>query len=407
MNDVKFSRELEVASFLAIKNTFHRKKMLLLIGVIVGLGLLSMIFSSSVILGLENVIEDKAIGAITGNILIDHEVDEDYIPNGNEVVKKVLNLPGVEAVSPHVNRGITLIDEYGNKVSVQLRIVDPVKEAETTLIDDSIISGSYLSKYDDGILLGSDLTKKYRNIKSLPAIDVDAGEMVTAVFDNGRSVKIKVKGIYSLGFAGTDYYAFISQEAAKKYLNLTEDSFDRPSEILVKSNLPKGSERELVKRMLLAGVNGRILPWQEKLGMIKQFTESLLIISKLTAFIGAIIAFATVYIMIFINVLQKRSQIGILKAIGITKEVILISYILQAFFYGAFGSMVGIAITSLVNFYFNSNPIKMPLGDVYPVITYHNLILSISILVVSSIVAGYLAARGVVKETILEAIYNG
>jgi len=403
----KLIEGIDVAFFLAIKNLFFKKKMLIMIIIIIGLGFLSTTFSSSVIYGLKYTIEDKAISTMTGNVLIEPKSNEDYIVNVNEVIKKALAIPGVVAVSPHVNRGITLIDKHGTKVAAQLKIIDPKKEARTTVIDDNIISGKYLSSgTTDEILIGSDLTKKYRMQEALPAVDVDAGEKLIIVFDNGLTKEMKVRGIYSLKFAASDIFVYATKEEAKQIFNLTDEQLNYASEILVKTK-ERGFEDDVVYALKSFNVNGRIWPWQEKLGVLNQFTDSLLIVSKLTGLIGIIIAFATIYIMIYINVMQKRSQIGIMKAIGINKETVLSSYIIQSFAYGLMGGLFGIFLTKMVLGYFTLNPIAMPMGDVIPIINTTTYFYSFIILTASSLIAGYFASQGVIKEEILEAIFKG
>ena len=139
---------MDVAFFLAIKNLFFKKKMLIMIVVIIGLGFLSTTFSSSVIYGLQYTIEDKVISSMTGNVLIEPKSDEVYLTNSDEIIKKALAIPGVVAASPHINRGITFIDKYGTTVSTQLKVIDPDKEARTTVIDNNVIAGKPPNSFD-------------------------------------------------------------------------------------------------------------------------------------------------------------------------------------------------------------------------------------------------------------------
>ncbi len=403
----KFLLIFDVAFFLALKNIFYKKKMLIMITIIIALGFLSTIFSTSIINGLKTEIENKAISVITGNVLLEPKDKKDFIYDVNNLEKKILSIPEVIAISPHINRGVTLIDNNGNKISMQLRIIDPNKESIVSSIDDNIITGKYLSeKSMSEIFIGADLTKKYRSQEALPAIDIDSGEKITIFFDNGVKDKVKVKGIYSLNFAATDVYIYITKEYAKKVFNLSDKDLNVASEILIKTS-SKSNENKVRDKILQLGFNGKIWVWEERLGVLSQYTRSLLIISKFTAIISIIIAFATIYIMIYINVLNKKTQIGIMKAIGITKETILFSYIIQSFIYGILGCILGYLLTKFVLFYYTINPIIMPVGPIYPIIDSKDYIFSFIILLVSSVIAGYIPSRGVVKEEILDAIYKG
>ncbi|MCK4429204.1 MAG: hypothetical protein KAU95_02420, partial [Candidatus Aenigmarchaeota archaeon] len=68
LNLKKIIEGMDVAFFLAIKNLLFKKKMLMMIIVIIGLGFLSTVFSTSVIMGLKFQVEDKAIDMMTGNV---------------------------------------------------------------------------------------------------------------------------------------------------------------------------------------------------------------------------------------------------------------------------------------------------------------------------------------------------
>ena len=403
----KIKEGIDVAFFLAVKNIFFKKKMLLMIVIIIGLGFLSTVFSTSVIMGLKYSIEDKAINMMVGNVLIEPKSDEEFIKGVDEINKKALAIPGVIGVSPHINRGVTLIDKHGTKVAMQLKIIDPEKEARTLKIDENILAGKYLSqKTADEILIGADRTRKHRMQESLPAVDVDAGDKVIVIFDNGVVKEMKVRGVYGNQFAASDIYVFISKEEAKQVFNATNEDLNVASEIIIKTK-ERGIENQVIYKLRQFGISGRIWSWQEKLGILDQFTNSLLIVSKITGLIGVIIAFATIYIMIYISVMHKRAQIGIMKAIGINKETILTSYVIQSVFYGIMGGIFGIILTKLVIKYFTINPIIMPIGEIFPSIKSVNYVISFFILLVSSIIAGYIPSRGVIKENILDAILKG
>lgn len=398
---------LDVAYFLAVKNILHRKKMLLLIVLIIGLGYLSATFSSSVIIGLQHVMEDKVIYSLTGHVTIEPRIDEDYILHPDEVVKKAQSIPNVVAAASHITKPVTVIDKYGASVPMEMHIIDPEAEARATYLERNIIAGSYLSEGTVGeFLIGRDRTDKYGVLDALPTVDVDAGERVTVVFDNGAKRQMKVRGVYSHQFSLTDIYAYMTEAAAREVYGWSDEEMEVATEILVR-NTERGHEDEVRYALQGLGVSGRIWKWPEKLGLLYQFIGSLLVISHITALVGIVIAFASIYIIIYINVLQKRTQIGMLKAMGINSETILVSYVIQSFFYGVVGAVFGTILTLLVVDYLTVRPLIMPVGEVVPIISASALVTSSLLLVLSSILAGFFASQGVVKDNILDAIFRG
>ncbi len=407
MTQHRKEHEFDVALFLAFKNVAYKKAMLLMIIGIISLGYLSTMFSSAIISGLKFTIEQKVITGTTGHVIIQPEEGKDFLTDIDSIEKKVLSVPGVVAASPRLDAFLTLRDKEGNSISALTKIIDPDKEFYTTDLAKNIMDGEYLSEGMPEVLLGAELTKAYRMMPSSEALDIKAGDMIDVTLEyGGRRIDrtLKVRGVYGQSFMFTDGFVYISRQTVEDIFGVT--GVDAASTISVKA-VSRGDEDRIVDELRGLSIRGRIWRWYEKMDMLDQFTDSLMIIANLTAAIGVIIAFATIYIMVYINVLQKRSQIGMLKAIGITENTILLSYMIQSLVYGALGSIFGMILTKLVLGYIDMNPIDMPLGLVRPVAEAMSYFYSSMLLVVSSVVAGYMASGGVIKEKILEAIFRG
>ena len=406
----KGSLNSSVSFFLAIKNLFFKKSMLLLIVLIISLGYLSMILAGGIILGLQETILATNIAFVTGNIIIEPSNDEQYISNSFEIEKKALAQREVFSVSPRLDEQVTLIDEEDNTLSSRITIVDPQKENSVSPIEESILIGEYLSKTSSEIevLMESGYLQEYKEDGTADdgdSLDAKVGENIELLTTTGKLIDVKIVGIYqSNAFGGGKIY--MSQDSAKKVFDFDTKDFDKSSSITIKT-LTKGNEDEVVSNLKKLNIDAEINGWQNKLGGVEDFIGALLIIANFTAIFGVIVSFATVFIMIYINVVQKRSQIGIMKAVGINGNTILTSYVIQSVFYGIMGGVIGFSFTYAIVYYFALNPIIMPFGPVIPYITFQNYLTTFAILLVSSLIAGYLAARSVVHENILDAIFKG
>lgn len=386
MNRKNHRESLRVAGFLAKKSILHNKSMLLMIVIIVGMGYLSTIFAASVINGLKFEIEEKAINGIAGHVMLEPEDGEQYIYNVDQIEKKAYAIPHVVGVSPEILVPITMTDKFGTSVTQQVFVIDPEKERITTTASQNLVAGDFLSSGAiDEIVIGAELTKRYRSIEGQTALDVDSGEKIKVTFPNGYSSEMVVKGVYAHKLLLTDQFVYMSKKELMKIYGL--DSINQASRIAIKADA-RGYEADIVEKLSSFGVDANIVSWQTKLGILSQFTDSLMMISKITSIIGIIIAFATVYIMIYINVLQKRSQIGIQKAIGIPGKTILQSYMIQSLIYGVLGTLVGILMTLAFIKYFTLNPIPMPMGNVVPTVKIIDFVWAGFVLIVSAVFAG-------------------
>ncbi len=109
--------------------------------------------------------------------------------------------------------------------------------------------------------------------------------------------------------------------------------------------------------------------------------------------------------MIFINAITRRKYIGILKGIGVDSSAIEMAYVMQAIFYALFGIAAGLVILYgfLVPF-IDAHPIKFPFSDGILVAELGSTMIRALLLLIATIIAGFIPARLVVKQNTLDAI---
>jgi putative ABC transport system permease protein len=121
--------------------------------------------------------------------------------------------------------------------------------------------------------------------------------------------------------------------------------------------------------------------------------------------IGLVVASITIFIVIFINAITRRKFIGILKGIGIHGQVIEFSYVFQSIFYAILGSALGLLIVyGVLVPYFANNPINFPFSDGILVAPLDETLFRIALLVVSTLIAGYIPAWMIVRKNTLDSI---
>ena len=165
----------------------------------------------------------------------------------------------------------------------------------------------------------------------------------------------------------------------------------------------------LVKNALLGSGVGEVARVQTAAEGLPKFVIDIKntfgLLGNVVGSIGLVVATITIFIVIFINAITRRKYIGILKGIGIDKRAIEFSYVLISIFYAAVGIAVGLLV--LYGFlvpYINVHPIQFPFSDGILVAEIPNTALRAVILLVVTLIAGYIPARIVVKQNTLDAI---
>lgn len=395
--------DLRVAAFLATKNLLKSRTTSLVIIAVMAMSFLSITFFAAIIDGLGYEFEEGMIRGVTGHLMIEPKEEERFITESEQLVRNIRRIPGVVGVTGRVGTN-AVVSHEGTELGVPVLFIDPDAERHVSGFADAMQEGTYLSSLDEReLLIGASLVASYAEPDDTQQrLQVMTGERLTLSFSNGRVEEFRIKGIYQTGSKFVDDKVLINNDVYATYFG-NEDVADQ---ILI--TLPRrGVEEEYTRAIRAIGVPEPINPWQTKMGAVNQFVGSLQITNQITGFIGLLTAFATVYIIIFINVTNKRKQIGILKAIGIKKSIILNSYIFQSVTYGVVGVIAGNVAMVVLLSWLASHPLTMPIGEVTPLLTTERRIATSVTLVITSIVAGFFPSKKAADDNILEAIFGG
>ena len=121
--------------------------------------------------------------------------------------------------------------------------------------------------------------------------------------------------------------------------------------------------------------------------------------------IGLVVSSITIFIVIFINALTRRKFIGILKGIGINGQAIEISYMFQSIFYALCGSTIGlILVYAFLVPAFKAHPINFPFSDGILVAPLGETMVRMGLLILSTIIAGYIPSPMIVRKNTLDSI---
>ena len=138
---------------------------------------------------------------------------------------------------------------------------------------------------------------------------------------------------------------------------------------------------------------------------MKDIINTFATLGNMLSSIGLVVASITIFIVIFINAITRRKFIGILKGIGIKGSAIELSYIFQSIFYALCGSIIGLSIVYIVLVpFFIAHPIDFPFSDGILVAPVESTILRVGLLVLSTLIAGYIPARMIVRKNTLDSI---
>lgn len=416
-NEDSFSRNVRVGWFLA-KRDIERANIWTtgLIVLVMTLTFLNLIIVSGILVGLIQGSEDAQKKYAIGDIVISPFLNKNAIEQTPTVVDIVKTIPGYKNHTVRYSGGVRVESNYRETVAPgdkrdgaggSLLGIDPIQEEKFSGISKFIIRGSYLTSLDqDSVLIGKNLLYEFTPIEA-PGFqtlkDVAIGSRVKVTVGD-TSKEYFVKGIISSKVDEFDTSIVALDSEVRKILG--RDDLNAGT---VAIQLLPDTDPMLAKNFLVAsGVDSyaRIQTAEEAFPkFLKDIKATFSILGSAISGIGLVVASITIFIVIFVNAITRRRFIGILKGIGINKKAILYSYMYQAFIYASGGIIIGmVLIFFIIKPYFAVNPINFPFSDGILVATLGGTFLRAGILLVATIIAGYIPARIVIKQNTLSAI---
>jgi putative ABC transport system permease protein len=397
--------EILTALFISKKNIMRNKMTLSLTVIIIALGFISSIMIYGILRNTGYDLQENFIETITGHIVIEPYDGQNSLYNSDFTLKKLKSLSNIVGVSKINKRTITIFDKLGNSKGIELYIVNPYDFSETSDIDDLIEIGTFLNEGEKGkIVLGCLNIESCNDIKAYRALDIEVGETSKVLIENNTFSNLTLQGIYNHQFFQVEFIGLINEETAEDIFSDYNKS--EANSIIIR--LPDRSyTKGTIKEIENLNLNAKVYDWEEKTSQQNSIVESFLIIGDLSFIIGIIISAISVYIILYINILNKKSQIGIIKALGIKSKVVSTSYVILSLFLGILGSIAGILLTFIAVEIFKSNPIETGVGNLAISVSPINFIVVTLSITLASVFSGYLVSKRITKQNIITSIYHG
>lgn len=337
---------MSVERFIALRYLLskHKINFITIISIISILGITIGVAALIVVLSVFN-----GFSSLVKNILINfdpHIKIESTIPGGftqSSQIENYLRLnKNIDSFSPYVNGKVVI---YSNKVIriVELNGITSDSTNRLSGLKDNIVLGQYdLSKKDfPKILIGLSLATSLR---------VSVGDTLTLVSPEGFENVLTLQSLpLSQQFIVSGIYSSHNKEidAVKIYcdLNISQQLLGYGKNIFgYEIRLKDINQTNSVKKELQKIIDKKsmdILTWFD---LHKQL-YSVMLIERWVAYtiLSLIIAVATFSIFgsLFMTVLEKKREIGVLKSLGMSNNSILKIFLLEGFLIGIIGAIVG------------------------------------------------------------------
>src|SRR6056297_990184 len=331
---------------------------------------LNLIAVSGILIGLIEGSERAVQRFSLGDVIVTPLAEEDHILETERFVKTLQTLPEIDNYSVRFRGNAEIEANYMERrdlaadrdvVAAVVTGIDPLQEEAMTNLSSTLIEGEYLDPTEEGyILIGAYFIKRYAEQFGdvFDALDdVYPGDTVRLTFGD-ISKEFEVKGIIQSKVDEINLNTYIPEREFRRIFN----RIDRNADQIVMRLEPGTSADTLQASLTSIGLDeyAKIQTFEESLPkFLIDIKNTFNVLGTFIGSIGIVVASITIFIIIFINAVSRRQQIGILKGIGIDRKVIEIAYVSQAAFYALVGSAIGALFTyGYLVPYFDRNPIQ-------------------------------------------------
>ncbi|HUJ05212.1 MAG TPA: ABC transporter permease [Streptosporangiaceae bacterium] len=376
----------------------------------------SLLFLPSLIQGAINRVNEQLVDTLTSNIVITPGSKSTSIGDVNDYLAAIRRTTGVADATAVYHVGIEV--SYGASTgSWSVIAIDPASYANVFTTPRNVIDGGPLTEHATGqVLLGIGIAGSGEtSVRGYRASlqDVFAGDRVSLTFIGGRSAPFTVVGIYDNQFPQSDNNAFITLYEAQR---LDPAIANHATAIYVRTR--PGADVNQVARRLTAlaprasgttpaphgGVNA--LTSTDLGAAVQDQVATYRLISDILKVISLLMAAITIFTITYIDVVHRRRQIGVERAIGIRSVPIVTSYVLKAWAYAIAGIAAGFVIFRFAVVPFvSSHPFQFPDGPVALAATSGEMIRDLVFLVVVAALAALAPALRSVRIPILDSIW--
>jgi putative ABC transport system permease protein len=367
---------------------------------LMAIAFINLVFIASLFNGIVHGTNEQFINAYVGNVTVAPPDGKPLLEGVEDTVATVRSTPGVAGVSAQTAMLGTL-KWMNTTITRQVVAIDPKDEASVTNVATKMIEGDYLKADDvNGILLGVQIAGESDTQTANAFRRAHAGDGVTVTI-NGVKKVFTVRGVFATRLIVGDERALITQAAIERMLPFTKG---RATGLIIRAT-KTGNEQALIQALKDRGVAGTFGTWEESATIMKSVTKSFRSIDVLISIVGLLIAAVTIFIVIYIDIVNRGRQIGILRAIGIKGWIIRATYVLQSGLYAFAGVLLGSAIFFFVLVpWFHAHPFRLPICDAVLLTNAGDYLARAATVVLVAIISGLIPAIRATRMNLLDAV---
>lgn len=314
------------------------------------IGSFALTLVSAVMQGFESALHEKLRG-IHSHLIMQTTDQELAIDAITDVIAR--EFPEVSATALSITQHALLYASHteGAPLMAFIKGINPVQEQKNSCLESKIIAGpTELEKiiHNNHVLIGKEMAHQ---------LEVTIGDVITIAYSDNLSHKTRtitfdtqelvVGGIFETGLDDVDtHYLFCDYRLVQKL-------FDNAEISTLHINLYKGCDEDIIAKKIEQRFNIPTYSWKS---LYPTIIATLALEKYAMFFILALItlvASANIIALLFMLIMQKKSDIALLRTLGASHSVIRAIFIIIGSIIAQSACLIGVAFAWLISFFMN------------------------------------------------------
>ncbi len=328
---------------LAFKNAFLRLHRTILVIIMIAISMSMMLSIQGLYDGMTlNMIENTKrsdsgeISLFAKNYRINKTL-QNSISNTLEIKKELEKYKNIDAIALRIN--IDGLSATARKSAFSSIIGIDLEDEEKFGLFSKFLKEGEISFKKRGAIIGSELAKKLK-------IRVGS-KVIFSTQDNSEeinSIALKIRGIVQTTNIKLDSQAiYVDIKRVRHFLGIKESV---ATQIAIRT-----TDKNLLKKLQTKYPNIDIKSFLELYPMIEQMKDIMVIFNSITFFIVMLVVFIGILGVMYVSILDRIREFGIMRSIGMSYKAIRIQIFLEALFVGFFGYISGAILGFLALLY--------------------------------------------------------
>ncbi len=325
--------------FIAIRHLTSRRRQTIFSVLAVSLAVMLLMWSQAMMVGFTDEMYSKTVDSMMPHVTVEPQEGEDYIHLYRNLIEDINEIDGVIGISP-VLTGAATFEYKGKNKNVVMQGIRVEDHDSVMYINDNIIEGNFrdLEISPNNVVVGDALAEK---------LNVEIGDTIDASFPEANPTNLKVVGIYNSRTPMDETLAFTSLSTVQDFLGVSN---------VVTTILVRGDDRERAQAISeeIDAFGYPASGWKETNPEIIQTLKLEGTSNAITLGLIIIIASFGIVSTLFMVVMEKTKEIGMLMAMGVSRRSIMMIFVMESSILGLLGALIGVMLGAAFAIYMGS-----------------------------------------------------